>query len=143
MTENHVLWVYTGHVRTRLWLENTNTHFQVPMDKTPEWCEHTQLRTHTGWLEKFRPQRWSMGACRPCHTSFLCTQSRNWETHCCFWKIKNCWGWQRGRQWWGRQSVWRDPTIHQSNEHQAHRERLWQESFAPYVKRWQRKICMI
>jgi hypothetical protein len=29
-----------------------------------------------------------MGACRPCHTSFLCTQSRNWETHCCFWKTK-------------------------------------------------------
>jgi hypothetical protein len=41
------------------------------------------------------------------------------------------------------QSVWRDTTIHQSNEHQAHRERLWQESFALYAKRWQRKICMI
>ncbi len=29
------------------------------------------------------------------------------------------------------------------NEHQAHRKRLCQESFALYAKRWQRKICMI
>jgi hypothetical protein len=30
-----------------------------------------------------------MCACRSCRTSFLCTRSRNLETHCCFWKIKN------------------------------------------------------
>jgi hypothetical protein len=30
-----------------------------------------------------------MGACRPCRISFLCTRSRNLETHSCFWKAKN------------------------------------------------------
>jgi hypothetical protein len=48
MTENHILWVYTGHMGTRLWLENTNTRLQVSMDKTPEWCEPRELWTHTG-----------------------------------------------------------------------------------------------
>jgi hypothetical protein len=47
-TENHVLWVHTEHMGTRLRLENTNTHLQVPMDKTTEWCERRQLRTYTG-----------------------------------------------------------------------------------------------
>jgi hypothetical protein len=47
MTENHVLWVHTRHMGTRLRLENTNTYLQVLMDKTPEWCERRQLRTHT------------------------------------------------------------------------------------------------
>jgi hypothetical protein len=32
-----------------------------------------------------------MGACRPCRASFLCTRSRNWETHYCFWKTKKYW----------------------------------------------------
>jgi hypothetical protein len=37
--ENHVLWVHTRHMGTRLRRENTNTRLQVPMGKTPEWCE--------------------------------------------------------------------------------------------------------
>jgi hypothetical protein len=49
------------------------------MGQTPEWSERGQLQAHTGWPEKYRPQRWSMGACRPCRISFLCTQSRNWK----------------------------------------------------------------
>jgi hypothetical protein len=42
---------YYGYIQdmgTRLRLENTNTHLQVPMDKTPKWCERRQLQTHTG-----------------------------------------------------------------------------------------------
>ncbi len=35
---------------TRLRLEIMNTRLHVPMDKTPEWCERRQLRTHTGCL---------------------------------------------------------------------------------------------
>jgi hypothetical protein len=40
--------VHIGHMGTQLRFENTNTRLQVPMEKTPEWCEHRQLRTHTG-----------------------------------------------------------------------------------------------
>jgi hypothetical protein len=45
--ENHVLWVHTGHMRTRLRRENANTRLQVPMGKTPKWCERRQLWAHT------------------------------------------------------------------------------------------------
>jgi hypothetical protein len=40
--------VHTGHMGTQLRLKNMNTRLQVPMDKTPEWCERRQLWTHTG-----------------------------------------------------------------------------------------------
>jgi hypothetical protein len=38
MSENHILWVYTGHVGTRLRREIANTRL-VSMGQTPEWCE--------------------------------------------------------------------------------------------------------
>jgi hypothetical protein len=38
-------------MRTQLQLENMNTRLHAPINKTPEWCERRQLRTHTGWLE--------------------------------------------------------------------------------------------
>jgi hypothetical protein len=38
---------YIQDMGTRLQLENMNTRLQVPIDKTSEWCERRQLRTHT------------------------------------------------------------------------------------------------
>jgi hypothetical protein len=34
---------YYGYIQ-----DNMHTHLQVLMDKTSEWCERRQLRTHTG-----------------------------------------------------------------------------------------------